>query len=65
MNSKDLEQVRILRRYLLDRAGRTRSPLVRNQIRRWVEQCDAARFGRRGVNESASSEEIAFFLKAA
>ena len=61
MNSRDSEQVRVMRRYLLERAGRTRSALVRNQIRRWVGEIDAARFGRRRVDEGASCKEIAFF----
>jgi len=47
MNSRNLEQVRVFKRYLMGKAGRTRSRLLRSQIRRWVERCDAARFDRR------------------
>ena len=56
MNSRDLEQVRVFKRYLTQRAGRTRSRLLRSQIRRWVAEIDAAGFDRRGVDESASEE---------
>ena len=41
MNSKNLEQARIFKRYLLERANRSRSRLMRDQIRRWVERLDA------------------------
>ncbi len=43
MNSRNLEQVRVFRRYLMERADRSRSRLVRDQIRRWVEWIDAIR----------------------
>jgi len=41
MNSRNLEQVRVFRRYLMERAGQSRSRLMRDQIRRWVEWADA------------------------
>ncbi len=41
MNPKDQEQVGVFRRYLLERADRSRSRLMRAQIRRWVEWVDA------------------------
>ncbi len=40
MKSKDQEQVGIFRRYLLARASRFRSRLIREQVRRWVEWVD-------------------------
>ncbi len=43
MNSKDLEQAGLFRRYFLERAERSRSQLIRGQIRRWGERLDAAR----------------------
>ena len=43
MNSRNMEQARIFKRYLLERANRSRSRLMRDQIRRWVERLDAAR----------------------
>ncbi len=42
MNIKDHEQVELYKRYLLERADRSRSRLVRDQVRRWVEWVDAA-----------------------
>ncbi len=41
MNSHDEEQVSIFKRYLLARADRSRSRLVKQQVRRWVEWIDA------------------------
>ncbi len=43
MNSRNLEQVRVFRRYLMERADRSRSRLMRAQIRRWIEWIDAIR----------------------
>ena len=43
MNSRNLEQVGVFRRYLLKKAARSRSRLMRDQIRRWVEWVDALR----------------------
>ncbi len=40
MNSKDQEQVGVFRRYLLARADRSRSRLIKAQVRRWVEWAD-------------------------
>ncbi len=40
MNSKDREQVGVFRRYLLARADRSRSRLIKEQVRRWVEWVD-------------------------
>ena len=40
MNPRDMEQVSVFRRYLLERADRSRSRLMRDQIRRWVEWVD-------------------------
>ncbi len=40
MNSKDQEQVGVFRRYLLARADRTRSRLIKEQVWRWVEWVD-------------------------
>jgi hypothetical protein len=37
MNPRDMEQVELCRRYLLERADPSRSRLMREQIRRWVE----------------------------
>ncbi len=53
MNRKDVEQVGVFRRYLLERADRSRSRLVRDQVRRWVEWIDAirSRDERRDMNE--------------
>ena len=42
MNSRNLEQARIFKRYLMERADRSPSRLMRDQIRRWVERLDAA-----------------------
>jgi hypothetical protein len=56
MNSRDLEQVGVFRRYLLGRAARSRSRLMRNRIMRWVEQCDAARFGMRDERRRGDAE---------
>ncbi len=41
MNRKDLEQVDVCRRYLLEKADQSRSRLMRAQIRRWIEWIDA------------------------
>jgi len=41
MNSRNLEQVCVFRRYLMEKADRSRSRLMRDQIRRWVEWVDA------------------------
>ena len=43
MNYKDQEQVGVFRRYLVERADRSRSSLMRAQIRRWIEWIDAVR----------------------
>lgn len=55
MNRKDQEQVELYRRYLLERADRSRSRLVRDQVRRWVEWVDGVeereREERRSMNE--------------
>ena len=56
MNSRNLEQVRIFKRYLTQKAGRTRSRLMRAQIRRWVERLDAAHFDMRDEDERASEQ---------
>ena len=53
MNSRNLEQARIFKRYLMKRADRSRSRLVRDQIRRWVERLDAARFSSRDHGHEA------------
>ncbi len=63
MNYKDLEQVGVFRRYLMEQADRSRSRLMRAQILRWVEQCDAVRFDMRTEDEKASEHMIR--LKAA
>jgi hypothetical protein len=56
MNSKDLEQMGVFRRYLLERADRSRSRLFRNQIRRWVEWVDAMRNNERDERPSRGEE---------
>ena len=56
MNSRDQEQVELYRRYLLEKADRSGSRLIRAQILRWVERGDAARFDGRAKDESASEE---------
>ncbi len=64
MNYKDLKQVGVFRRYLLERADRSRSRLMRAQILRWVEQCDAVRFNMRTTEDEKASEHM-IRLKAA
>ncbi len=56
MNSRDLAQVSVFRRYLLERADRSRSRLMREQIRRWVEWIDAVQ-RRQGNNSRSVNDE--------
>jgi hypothetical protein len=41
MNSRNQEQVGVFRSYLMEKADRSRSRLMRDQIRRWIEWVDA------------------------
>jgi len=41
MNFRNEQQVSVFRRYLVEQADRSRSRLMRAQIRRWVEWVDA------------------------
>ncbi len=43
MNARDAEQVVVFRSYLLRRAERSGSRLIREQVRRWVEWLDDVR----------------------
>ncbi len=43
MNSKDIEQAGVFKLYLLEKAERSRSRLIKDQIQRWIERLDAAR----------------------
>jgi hypothetical protein len=64
MNSRDLEQVGVFRRYLMERADRSRSRLMRDQIRRWVEWVDAMRKHELDERRTANEEmNIAGMIK--
>ncbi len=56
MNRKEQEQVNLYRRYLVEIADRSPSRLVRDQIRRWIERCDAAQRGERDERPGTSEE---------
>ncbi len=56
MNSRDLEQVSVFRRYLLERADQSRTRLMREQIRRWVEWTDAVQKRERDERRDLSEE---------
>lgn len=43
MNTKDVEQTGMFRLYLLEKAERSRSRLIKDQIRCWVERLDEVR----------------------
>lgn len=61
MNSRNLEQTRIFKRYLMKRADRSR--LVRNQIWRWVELLDAVQ-GRERDERRSMNKEITRLMAA-
>ncbi len=56
MNRKDQEQVGVFRHYLLERAHRSRSRLIREQVRRWVEWVDAVQKRQRDERKSMNEE---------
>ena len=56
MNSSDEEQVELYRRYLLEKADRSRSRLMRAQILRWVEWADAVEKSERDERRSMNKE---------
>ncbi len=56
MNSRDEEQVGVFRHYLLRRAERSRSRLIREQVRRWVEWLDAVRQDERDQRNKMNKE---------
>ncbi len=56
MNRKDQEQVDLCRRYLLERADRSRSRLVKEQVRRWVDWLDAVQRSERDEGRATREE---------
>jgi len=56
MNARNQEQVSVFRRYLLERPDRSRSRLVRAQIRCWIEWIDALQERRRNQPKSMKQE---------
>ena len=58
VNGRNLEQVCVFRRYLLEKADRSGSRLMRAQILRWVERGDAARFDGRVCSDHDLFEKI-------
>ena len=56
MNCKDQEQVGVFRRYLLRQADRSRSRLIKEQVRRWVEWADAVQQRERDQGKSMDEE---------
>ncbi len=56
MNARDQEQVDLCRCYLLQLADRSRSRLVRDQIRRWVQWVEAVQNREREERRSVNRE---------
>ncbi len=62
MNSRDQEQVNLYKSYLLEKANRSPSRLVRDQIRRWLDHADASRDK---VDEGERQDDYRAWLKKA